>query len=179
MTTDISINRVVSSSAKRQVGNWIKWVSRNRIFVAEVFILILFLGVAILGPVLVVTDPAEQDLSRLRETPNPNAILGRDELGRDIFARLIHGARFTIGISIATVMIGLLIGGVLGLISGYYSNRTDLVIMRAMDMLLAFPNILLAPGSNCNPRYRFAQRDSSGWYLHDPCICPPGAGPHP
>ena len=124
--------------------NWASWAAKNRYFLLEAVVLTAFVLVALLGPLLLETDPAEQILARVREKPNANAILGRDELGRDILARLVHGARYTIGIGFATVLFGLMIGGTLGLLSGFYGKGIDMAVMRLMDMMLAFPSILLA-----------------------------------
>jgi len=120
------------------------WLSKHRVFVVELLILVVFLSVSVGGPWLVTTKPEEQILARMRERPNAGALLGRDELGRDILARLVHGSRYTLGIGFTTVMIGLVCGGALGLISGYYGKWADVLIMRVMDMMLAFPSILLA-----------------------------------
>jgi peptide/nickel transport system permease protein len=70
--------------------------------------------------------------------------MGRDALGRDVFSRLLYGAHLTLGVGAATVAIGLFFGVPIGLASGYFGGRTDQVIMRLTDILLAFPDILLA-----------------------------------
>ncbi|MCC7161976.1 MAG: ABC transporter permease [Anaerolineae bacterium] len=123
---------------------WLTILSKYPFLAIETVLLTLFVLVALFGPTLLDVSPTEQILARVREVPNPNALLGRDELGRDILARLVYGARFTIGVGLATVLFGLMVGGFLGLISGYYQTHYDTVIMRVMDLLMAFPSILSA-----------------------------------
>jgi peptide/nickel transport system permease protein len=133
-----------SQVAPRRKFNWSLWASRHRYFLIEVTVLAAVIFMVILGPSLMKIDPEEQILARVREPPNASAILGRDELGRDILSRLVYGARYTVGIGFATVVVGVIVGGALGLVAGYYGGRFDTVIMRLMDMALAFPSILLA-----------------------------------
>jgi peptide/nickel transport system permease protein len=89
-------------------------------------------------------DYDQANFSMARKSPSAEHWLGNDELGRDLFSRLLHGARLSLIIGIISVSIGLLIGLPIGLISGYAGGKTDLVTMRFMDILLAFPSILLA-----------------------------------
>jgi len=103
-------------------------------------------GVAVLGPYVAPHDYREQNTTpaAMRAVPGREAWFGRDDLGRDIFSRVLTGARLTLGVGIATVTIGLLVGAPLGLVSGYFRGRTDAVIMRTADVLLAFPDYLMA-----------------------------------
>jgi peptide/nickel transport system permease protein len=104
----------------------------------------LVLLVAVLGPSLAPHDPLKPaPLERLR-APDENHLFGTDSLGRDIFSRVIYGARISILIGLISVSISLLPGTLLGLVAGYFGGRADSLIMRLMDMLLAFPAILLA-----------------------------------
>ena len=82
-------------------------------------------------------------LNRLKG-PSWNHWLGTDELGRDILARILHGARVSLLIGIAAVGVSLLVGGAFGAIAGYYGGRLDSIIMRAMDVFLCLPDVLLA-----------------------------------
>lgn len=89
-------------------------------------------------------SPIKQDLMHMFETPSSAHWLGTDEFGRDILSRLIYGARVSLQVGFIAVGIALLIGGMLGAISGYYSGRLDNTIMRVMDVLLSIPQTLLA-----------------------------------
>jgi peptide/nickel transport system permease protein len=104
----------------------------------------LVLLVAVVGPAFAPYDPLKPaPLDRLR-APSEKHLFGTDSLGRDIFSRVIYGARISILIGLMSVTISLLPGTLLGLVAGYFGGRTDSLIMRLMDMLLAFPAILLA-----------------------------------
>ena len=76
--------------------------------------------------------------------PNGKHWLGTDEFGRDIFARLIHGARVSLKVGILAISISVVVGGILGAVSGYFGGVIDNVIMRVVDIFLAVPSILLA-----------------------------------
>jgi peptide/nickel transport system permease protein len=100
--------------------------------------------VAVIGPTFAPYDPLKPTpLDRL-QGPSEAHLFGTDSLGRDIFSRVIYGARISILIGLISVSISLLPGTLLGLVAGYFGGRVDSLIMRLMDMLLAFPAILLA-----------------------------------
>lgn len=108
-------------------------------------LVVAFLAIAILAPIV---DPydARRDLN-LRERLNPPSIehpFGTDDLGRDVARRVVHGARVSLQVAILAVAISLLFGSLLGLIAGMIGGFTDSVIMRLMDIMLAFPYVLLA-----------------------------------
>jgi peptide/nickel transport system permease protein len=107
-------------------------------------ILAVFVAGALLGPALAPRDPLEQDLERRLAPPTGQHWLGTDEFGRDVFSRLLHGTRLSLFVGIVSVGIGLALGGALGLVTGYFGGWVDLVGMRLVDVVLAFPSILLA-----------------------------------
>jgi peptide/nickel transport system permease protein len=114
-------------------------------------ILLVVTGAAILGPSLAPRDPNRQNImTRLQAPLTPDRrgevqhLLGTDALGRDVFSRLIHGARVSITVGFAAVLIGGVLGTLLGLVAGYHGGRIDSVIMRLADVQLAFPFVLLA-----------------------------------
>ncbi|MDL2327777.1 ABC transporter permease [Ruminococcaceae bacterium OttesenSCG-928-A11] len=85
-----------------------------------------------------------QDLVHKLQGPSAQHIFGLDEFGRDIFLRILWGTRYSLFMGIFSILASVLIGGVFGAIAGYYGGRTDNIIMRAMDILMAMPSILLA-----------------------------------
>ncbi|WP_342363811.1 ABC transporter permease [Terrarubrum flagellatum] len=91
-------------------------------------------------------DPLAQDVLRRLKGPDAAHWLGTDQFGRDLLSRVIFGMRASLGVSVAAVAIALMCGGMLGLVAAYYRNAVDRVAMRAMDMLFAFPVMLLAIG---------------------------------
>lgn len=107
-------------------------------------IIIIFIFIAIVGPFLCTQDPLKIDVRNKYENISKEHWLGTDNLGRDTFTRLVYGARITLLVSFTSVMVGTIIGMALGVISGYYGGWIDTLIMRATDILLAFPGLLLA-----------------------------------
>jgi len=103
-----------------------------------------FVLVALLAPLLTPEDPFKSHFARSLEAPSREAVLGRDELGRDILSRIVHGARISLSIGVVAVGIGVMAGVPLGAISGYFGGRVDLLVQRVVDIMLAFPGILLA-----------------------------------
>jgi len=89
-------------------------------------------------------DYDRANFSMARKAPSATYWLGNDEIGRDLFSRLLHGARLSLIIGLISVGIGLTIGTPLGLLSGYLGGKIDLLVMRFIDIMLAFPSILLA-----------------------------------
>jgi len=119
---------------------------RRRPAVIGLVITVLLFLVAIFGPSLAPYSPAVQDYDHILERPNPLHWMGTDNLGRDIFSRILHGARLSLFVAFGGVIGGALIGIPLGLVTGYYGGWLDVIVMRVMDVLLAFPGILLAIG---------------------------------
>jgi peptide/nickel transport system permease protein len=107
-------------------------------------IVVLTVLAASLGPILTPYDPASQELSRRLEGPSRAHPFGLDELGRDILSRLLAGARISLMVGVAVVSVSSLVGMTLGSIAGYFGGRVDDVISRVIDVLMAFPGILLA-----------------------------------
>lgn len=108
------------------------------------FILVLFVFTAIFGPALCSQSPEAMDTEHMYELPSKTHILGTDNLGRDTFTRLVYGARVSLVISFAGVAAGSLAGVLLGVAAGYFGGIADSIISRTLDIMLAFPGLLLA-----------------------------------
>ena len=106
-------------------------------------LLVLIILAALLAPLLAPVDPTEQDILRKLEPPSTESLLGTDSFGRDILSRILYGARISLVVGLASILIASLIGGALGVIAGYVGGRVDRLIMGAMDVMLAFPTLLL------------------------------------
>lgn len=117
---------------------------RNRLALMGLVIVGFLMVLAILSPMLAPADPARQTLDDKRMAPGIKYKLGADEFGRDIASRLIYGSRVALVVGLVSVLIALLLGTALGTAAGYLGGGVDEVIMRAMDVLLAFPYLLLA-----------------------------------
>ncbi|MGE5380537.1 MAG: nickel transporter permease [Methylocystaceae bacterium] len=118
--------------------------TKNKAAVVGAALLLLLVAVAILAPYIVPYDPYDAQMPMSLAKPSAMHWLGCDELGRDILSRIIYGARISLRVGIEAVAIALSIGTVLGALAGYYGKWIDMTIMRVMDIMLAFPSILLA-----------------------------------
>jgi peptide/nickel transport system permease protein len=116
----------------------------NHLAVLSGLVLLLLVVMAVGAPWFTRFDPNVQDLGASLKPPGAQHILGTDKMGRDIWSRIVFGTRPTLAGAMLVVLISELIGIPLGLISGYYGGRVDNVIMRTLDLLLAFPALLLA-----------------------------------
>jgi len=117
---------------------------KNKLAIVGMVILLAFILSALLAPQLAPHDPLAQELIRRREPPSHEHPLGLDEVGRDVLSRIIFGARTSLQVGVGSVSFAILIGALLGAISGYVGGWVDNIIMRIMDILLAFPSMLLA-----------------------------------
>src|SRR5699024_4429698 len=118
--------------------------ANNKAAVVGLVILGVFVFLAVAAPLLTGYDPTNQDLSQAFLPPSWQHWLGTDNLGRDVFARIMYGGRYTLMIGVIAVGIATLIGVPIGLASGYYGGATDMVIQRGADILLSFNPFLLA-----------------------------------
>ena len=118
---------------------------KRKIAVLGLVIVLFYVVVAIAAPWIAPYDPVEADFGAMLKAPGTveGHILGTDELGRDILSRLVYGARISIAIGVTVVLAAFFIGVPLGIISGYYGGKIDFLLMRAMDILMAFPQLLL------------------------------------
>lgn len=123
---------------------FIRRLSRDRLACFSIVIIVLVFICVIFSPYLAPYDSVEQQLSKRRQAPSLQHWAGTDEAGRDILSRLICGAKNTLILGMLSMSIGLLFGIILGLISGYYKGFLDSLIMRLMDLMLAFPYFLFA-----------------------------------
>ncbi len=106
----------------------------------------IIVAAALFAPLLAHADPLAQDLARQATAPSPGHPMGTDKLGRDMFARILYGARISIRIGFVAVGLAISAGTLIGLAAGYLRGRIDDILMGAMDVMLAFPSIILAIG---------------------------------
>ncbi len=117
---------------------------RNRIGFIGFVLCLVVLGAAALAPLIATHDPFAQSIRARLQGPTQEHWLGTDNFGRDVYSRVLHGYRTSIGTAVGAVLLATLAGGVAGLVAAYAGGWADRVIMRFMDILLAFPIILLA-----------------------------------
>src|SRR5206468_1852678 len=116
---------------------------RNRLGVAALALIVALALLAALATALAPYDWKAQDIVHRFAGPSRAHLLGTDELGRDILSRLLYGARYSLTIGVLAVALSFSLGTLIGIVAGFY-RRTDGVIMRLIDVLMAFPGILLA-----------------------------------
>ncbi len=118
-------------------------MSRNRLGVVGAIMILVAVLVAVGAPIIAPYDPSSQAASRLLP-PSPDHPMGTDELGRDTASRIIFGARVSLQVGILAVAIGLILGGLIGLLAGFYGGWMDDWLMRVVDIMFAFPGLILA-----------------------------------
>jgi oligopeptide transport system permease protein len=117
---------------------------RNRVAVAAGVFLVVMSALAVFAPWLPgLPDPALQDLAKGASPPSPAHVFGTDELGRDLFARVLHGGRISLLVGVVGTLVSLLIGVTWGAVAGYVGGRTDDLMMRVVDVLYALPYLFL------------------------------------
>ncbi|MCW2241205.1 ABC transporter ATP-binding protein/permease [Azospirillum canadense] len=120
-------------------------VMRNRLAALGLVLLALIVVVAVVAPILPLADPdATAPARRLLPPFSPGAWLGTDTLGRDLLARLVWGTRLSLAVGVAASALAALVGSAIGLVAGYAGGRADSLLMRGVDVLMAFPYLLLA-----------------------------------
>ncbi len=107
-------------------------------------LVLALLAIAVLAPLIAPFDPLQQDILARMKRPSASHWLGTDQFGRDVLARVIYGLRASLAVSVAAVGVALVAGATLGLVAAYYRGLVDRVVMRLMDILFAFPVMLLA-----------------------------------
>jgi oligopeptide transport system permease protein len=133
-----------------QIGLWTDaWIRfrRNRLAVASLVVVLLMITLAVIAPILqhfgILADPTAQDVVNSYAPPgSPHHILGTDNLGRDVLAKVMFGAQVSLAIGILVQVIVLAIGGTIGLVAGYFGGWTDNLLMRFTDIMYAFPDLL-------------------------------------
>lgn len=118
---------------------------RNRVATTGVVLVAVLYAVAILAPLLATHDPdAQEDIVRTRyQAPGSEFLLGTDKFGRDVYSRILYGARISLSIGFVAVGIAVTLGTMAGAVSGYFGGRTDWLVMRLVDVLIAFPRLFI------------------------------------
>jgi peptide/nickel transport system permease protein len=119
-------------------------LTRNAAAMAGLAILAVLVIAALAAPLLTTHDPFAQDLSRRLTPPSAAHWFGTDDLGRDIYSRVVHGSRITLYIATLAALIAGPLGLIVGAASGYFGGWTDIVLMRLVDVFLSFPALILA-----------------------------------
>jgi peptide/nickel transport system permease protein len=121
-----------------------RFVRRKPLGAAGGMVMLLILAAALFADVLTAYDPIATDAAHTLARPGPDHWLGTDHLGRDIYSRIVHGARISLVVGLLSTLLGSGLGGVIGLLSGYVGGKTDLVSQRLLDILQGLPLLVLA-----------------------------------
>ncbi|MBY9081297.1 ABC transporter permease [Paenibacillus sp. HN-1] len=136
-----------AAPAEKASGPWRdawKAFRRNKTAMLGLGIILFFIVIALLAPLIAPYDYKEQVLMDRLKAPSAGHWFGTDDLGRDMFTRIIYGARISLWVGFFSVIGSIIIGTILGVLAGYYGKWIDMLISRLFDILLAFPSILLA-----------------------------------
>jgi ABC-type dipeptide/oligopeptide/nickel transport system permease subunit len=121
-----------------------KNVVADRFFLTFILVLTSIVMMSLLADLIAPSDPYRINLAEKLSLPSASHIMGTDQLGRDLFSRILYGGRYTLILSAASIALALVIGLIVGTISGYYRGWLDLAVQRMVDILMAFPTIVLA-----------------------------------
>ncbi len=115
----------------------------NKLALFGFCIVVFFAALAVFAPFIAPSDPNQIDIKNILSAPTPEHLLGTDQLGRDLFSRMVYGSRISLSIGFIAVGIATFIGIALGSIAGYYGGKLDSLIMRFIDIMLCFPTFFL------------------------------------
>src|SRR5919199_5354007 len=142
MQQDTQAAPSVKTRSRRE--DFVKAFFTNRLAIFGTIILAIFIIMAVFAPFIAPYDPLDQNLPEKFDGPSLAHPFGQDELGRDILSRVIYGARISLTAGLAAVALATAAGTLIGVVAGYFGSYTDSGLMRLMDVILAFPSILLA-----------------------------------
>lgn len=138
------VTQTIDHPRQSVFGSFFSVFLENKAAVVGGLIILFYIFIAVFAPILAPYHPHEINLDNKLMSPSMEHWMGTDDKGRDILSRILYGSRLSMGVGFAAVIFGAFFGITLGLIAGYYGKWIDSVIMRCMDVLLAFPGILLA-----------------------------------
>jgi len=133
-----------SRSVRDRRFSTLRRAARARLAPFGAAVMLLAITVALLAPVVAPYNPLKQNLNNTLARPDWAHLLGTDNVGRDVFSRVIWGTRVSLVAGFGSVLIAVLVGGLLGLLAGYAGGRVDNLVMRVMDAVLSFPPLVLA-----------------------------------
>lgn len=142
--TEQELSEKADISGDTFLNEVISAIKKNKMAMIGGITIILLILIAIFAPVLSPHDPYKVNLDMQFAKPSAQHWLGTDEFGRDLLTRIMFGTRISLVIGLIPTFLSMMIGIILGMVSGYYGKRTDFIIMRIADVVLAFPELLLA-----------------------------------
>jgi peptide/nickel transport system permease protein len=140
-------NQAEKQKVTKSRSLWVDAILRlfkSKTSIIGISLIVILVITAILAPLIATHDPTATDIPNRYQAPSGEHFLGTDELGRDIFSRIVFGTRISIQIGLIAVGISMIVGVLLGAVAGYFGRWVDQIIMRIIDIMMAFPSILLA-----------------------------------
>jgi peptide/nickel transport system permease protein len=141
---EVNLSLPIKKRKKRKALELVQALVQNKMSLIGGSIILIYILLAILAPVIAPYDPFEIKLLDKLKPPSMEHWMGTDDKGRDIFSRILYGSQLSLAVGFVSVFIGAFFGIILGIVSGYYGRWIDTLIMRFIDILLAFPGLLLA-----------------------------------
>ena len=140
---------ILTREDERPSEGWLRTIinfcQRNPMGAISGVMIIIIVGVAIFAPVVATHHPTkEADFKALREPPSAAHWMGTDDIGRDLYSRVIHGSRISLFVALIAVMVGDLLGAVWGIATGYFGGRFDMYSQRFLELMMSFPTLILA-----------------------------------
>ena len=145
----VTATDVIVQDAERRTRSWV-WAivdfsQRNPVGAISGLAILVIVFVAVFAPYVATHHPTEYaDFSALREAPGPSHWMGTDDIGRDLYSRVVHGARISLFVALVAVLVGDLIGAAWGVASGYIGGRLDIYSQRFLELMMSFPTLILA-----------------------------------
>lgn len=146
-STEVDVGALIIARKKIRREKWKSFfwtIGQNKAAMVGGIIIFLYISLTFLAPILAPYDPYEINLQDKLQSPSMSHWMGTDDKGRDILSRILYGSRLSLGVGFSSVFFGAFFGIILGLIAGYYGKWLDTIISRCLDVMLAFPGILLA-----------------------------------
>jgi peptide/nickel transport system permease protein len=144
VATELVLERPTAAPSESPLAQGVRRLRRSMTALVGVAIVVVLVLVAIFADVVAPHSPIASDHTHTFERPSWDHPLGTDQLGRDMLSRIVHGTRISLAVGVSSVLLALFVGVPFGMIAGYYGGRVDALVMRAMDLILAFPIYLLA-----------------------------------
>lgn len=146
METNAELNAPVEEREEKykHLKNTFSVLIKNKAALVGLIIILVLTLIALFGSFIMPYNPYVGELSKSLQAPSAAHIFGTDEQGRDILSRIIDGTKISLRVGVTSVAIALSIGTVVGALAGYYGGKIDMLLMRIMDIVLAFPSLLLA-----------------------------------
>jgi peptide/nickel transport system permease protein len=144
LSTSSTISSIRASAPRKRSSTALYLAKKNPLLVIGVVIVVVWVTIALLAPQLAPYTPLTQNISERLQPPGGTHPWGTDELGRDIFSRVLYGGSITIPAGMLVIIIGSIIGTVIGALAGYMGGVADEILMRVTELFMAFPTIILA-----------------------------------